>query len=138
MIRVILYRSGGQPRVIRLDVAPGDGHAAALGQLLGVPDVLVTRLRLRDGIELCCNRDGLLLGLSLARRKLAASPAIPRQPESTLRFDRPEPTLGSDEWLVCADFLLARFVAGGELVDLTEDDIRFWMFWLGLDYVLHR
>jgi hypothetical protein len=26
----------------------------------------------------------------------------------------------------------------GELVDLTEDDIRLWMFWLGLDYILHR
>jgi hypothetical protein len=28
--------------------------------------------------------------------------------------------------------------AGGELVGLTEDDIRFWMFWLWFDYVLHR
>lgn len=28
------------------------------------------------------------------------------------------------------DFLLARVGAGGELVNLTEDDIRLWMFWL--------
>jgi len=26
----------------------------------------------------------------------------------------------------------ARVGAGGELLDLTEDDIRLWMFWLGL------
>jgi hypothetical protein len=36
------------------------------------------------------------------------------------------------------DFLLARVDARGELADLTEDDIRLWMLWLGLDYVLHR
>ena len=34
--------------------------------------------------------------------------------------------------------LLARTAVGGELVDLTDDDIRFWMFWLGLDYILNR
>jgi hypothetical protein len=31
-----------------------------------------------------------------------------------------------------------RVGAGGELVELTDDDIKLWMFWLGLDYVLHR
>jgi hypothetical protein len=36
------------------------------------------------------------------------------------------------------DFLLARVAAGGELVDLTDEDIRLWMFWLGLDYILNR
>lgn len=34
------------------------------------------------------------------------------------------------------DVLLARVADGGELADLTEDDIRLWMFWLGLDYLL--
>ena len=34
--------------------------------------------------------------------------------------------------------MLARISTGGELVDLTDDDIRLWMFWLGLDYILHR
>jgi hypothetical protein len=34
--------------------------------------------------------------------------------------------------------LLAWAAAGGALVDLTEDDIRLWMFWLGLDYILNR
>ena len=43
-----------------------------------------------------------------------------------------------DEWPVSGDFLLTRVAAGGELVDLTESDVRFWMFWLGLDYVLNR
>jgi len=33
---------------------------------------------------------------------------------------------------------LARTVADGGLVDLTKDDIRLWMFWLGLDYILNR
>jgi hypothetical protein len=39
---------------------------------------------------------------------------------------------------VCSLFLLARIAANGELVDLTMPDVRFWMFWLGLDYVLRR
>ncbi len=34
--------------------------------------------------------------------------------------------------------MLGRIGTGGELVDLTEADIRLWMFWLGLDYILHR
>jgi len=32
----------------------------------------------------------------------------------------------------------AASTAGGELVGLTDDDIRLWMFWLGLDYILHH
>ena len=135
MSRGILYRVAGKPRLIRLDVVPGDDHAAPLRELLGGP---VARIPLHDSIELCCNRDGLLYGLSLARRKLAAPPVMPWRPEPTLRFDRQEPMLGPDEWLASADFLLARFVAGGELVDLTEEDVRFWMSWLWFDYVLHR
>jgi hypothetical protein len=135
MSRVILYRVADKPRLIRVDAAPGDDHAAALRELLGGP---VARIPLHDGIELCSNRDGLLYGLSLARRKLAAPPVMPWRPESTLRFDRPEPVLSSDEWLVSTDFLIARFAGGGELADLTEDDIRLWMFWLGLDYILNR
>lgn len=135
MSRVILYRVAGKPRLIRIDVAPGDDHAAALGELLGGP---VARIPLHDGVELCCNRDGLLCGLWLARRKLTAPPAMPWRPGSTLRFDRPEPVLGPDEWLASADFLIARFAGGGELADLTEDDVRFWMGWLWFDYVLRR
>jgi len=46
--------------------------------------------------------------------------------------------LGPNEWPANSDFLLARIGASGELVDLTEDDIRLWMFWLGLDYILNR
>jgi hypothetical protein len=34
--------------------------------------------------------------------------------------------------------VLVRVADGGELVDLTIADVRFWTFWLGLDYVLHR
>lgn len=30
----------------------------------------------------------------------------------------------------------ARVDAGGELTDLTEDDIRLWMFWLGFHYTM--
>jgi len=55
-----------------------------------------------------------------------------------LRFENSELDLGPQEWPANGDFLLARVGASGELVDLTEDDIRLWMFWLGLDYILHR
>ncbi len=65
-------------------------------------------------------------------------PALSRRPESTPRFDRPEPVLGPDQWPVSGDFVLVRVADGGELVDLTIADVRFWTFWLGLDYVLHR
>jgi hypothetical protein len=36
------------------------------------------------------------------------------------------------------DFLLARISAAGDLVDLTEPDVRFYLFWVGLEFVLHR
>lgn len=107
----------------------------ALGRLLGVP---VARLPLHDGVELCCDRDGLLLGLALARRALAAASSAPWRPEVAPSVNGRSLALNLDEWPVSGDFLLARIAASGEIVDLTMPDVRFWMFRLGLDYVLHR
>jgi hypothetical protein len=135
MSRVILYRVGGGPRVIWLAPDPGGSHATALGRLLGIP---VARLPLYDGIELCCDHDGLLLGLALARRALAASPIAAWAPEVARSVNVRILGLSLDEWPVSGDFLLARTAASGELVDLSLSDVRFWMFWLGLDYVLHH
>ena len=66
------------------------------------------------------------------------SPVAPQRAEITLSPGGWSLGLSLDEWPVSGDFLLTRAAAGGELVDLTESDVRFWMFWLGLDYVLHR
>jgi hypothetical protein len=63
---------------------------------------------------------------------------VPSRFEAKLRFENSELDLGPKEWPANGDFLLARVDAGSALVDLTEDDIRLWMFWLGLDYILHR
>jgi hypothetical protein len=131
MNRVILCKVGDKPRVTRL----GGGHAAALEGLLGGPIACVL---LHDGIQLYCNRGGLVFGLALARRALALSLDEPWRCEVTLRFENSELDLGPKEWPANGDFVLARVGAGGELVDLTEDDIRLWMFWLGLDYILNR
>jgi hypothetical protein len=57
VLRIILYRGGDKPRTTWLDADPGGGHAAALERLLGFP---VARLPLHYGVELCCDRDGLL------------------------------------------------------------------------------
>jgi len=132
-IRVILCPVGEKPCVTMLTADPGGGHTKALEELLGAP---VARVPLHDGVELCCDRDGLLFGLALARRALTSPLATP------LRYDvapccSASEALGPDEWLVSADFALARAAAGGELVDLTEADVRHWMFWLGLAYVLN-
>lgn len=135
MIRGILWRVNDHPRVICIAPGPGGGYTAALGRLLGVP---VARLPLHDGVELCCDRDGLLFGLALARRALAMSPAAPGPFEVAISSDSRNLGLDLGDWPVSADFLLARTAADGGLTDLTEADIRFWMFWLGLDYVLHR
>ena len=108
-------------------------HLTALQQTL---DGLVACVPLHDGIQLCCSRGGLLFGLALARRALALSLAEPSRFEIKLHFQNSERDLGPKEWPANGDFLLARVDAGGELVDLTEDDIRFWMFWLGLHYIL--
>ena len=134
MSRVILCKVGDKPRVTSLDADPGGGHAAALGKLLGVP---VARLPLLDGVELCCDRDGLLLGLALARRTLAMPTIAPQRAAVAHFLDGRNPGLTLDEWPISADYLLARIAADGELMDLTESDVRFWMFWLGFDYVLH-
>jgi hypothetical protein len=135
MSRVILYWVGDRPRVTWLAPDPGGGHATALGRLLGAP---VAGLPLHDRVELCCDRDGLLLGLALAHRALAASPTAPSRFEIAPSVGGRSLALNLDEWPVSGDFLLARITASGELVDLTMPDVRFWMFWLGLDYVLHR
>jgi hypothetical protein len=81
---------------------------------------------------------GLLFGLALARRALALSLAEPSRFEVRLRFENSELDLGPKEWPANGDFLLARVAASGELVDLTDDDIRLWMFWFGFDYILNR
>jgi hypothetical protein len=93
---------------------------------------------LHDGIQLCCNRGGLLFGLALARRVLALSLAQPSRFQVTLHFENSELDLGPREWPANGDFLLARTADGGELADLTEDDVRFWMGWLWFDYVLRH
>jgi hypothetical protein len=114
---------------------PSGGHAATMEALLGTP---VARLPLHGGIQLCCDRDVLLFGLALARRALAVSLAEPWRSESPFHFDRSEPAFGPEDWPVSGDFLLARATADGGLVDLTGSDVRLWMFWLGLDYVMNR
>lgn len=63
--------------------------------------------------------------------------AEPWRSEITLHFDNSEPALGPDEWPVSSDFLLARAAADGGMADLTESDIRLWIFWLELDYILN-
>ena len=73
-LRVILCKVGDKPHLTWLDAAPGGGHTAALGILLGLP---VARLPLLDGVDLCCDRDGLLFGLALVRRTLAMSTVVP-------------------------------------------------------------
>ena len=64
----------GKPRVISFSPADDGSHLAALQQTLGGP---VACVPLHDGIQLYCNRGGLLFGLALARRALALSLAEP-------------------------------------------------------------
>jgi hypothetical protein len=135
MSRVILYRVGEKPHVTWLSPDDAGGHSTALHRTLAGP---VACLPLHDGVQLCCNRGGLVFGLALARRALALSLAKPSRFEVTLRFENSELDLGPREWPASDDFVLARTATGGELVDLTEDDVRLWMFWLGLDYILNR
>ena len=133
--RVILYRVEAKPQVISVSPDAAGGYSTAMEELLGDPIACVP---LHDGIQLCCSRGGLLFGLALARWALELSLVEPSRFEVRLRFENSELDLGPKEWPANGDFLLARVSAGGELVDLTKDDIRFWMFWLGLNYILHR
>lgn len=132
--RVILCRVEAKPQVIAVSPDVDGSRLTALEKLLVGPIACVP---LHDGIQLYCNRGGMLFGLALARRALALSLAEPSRFEVRLHFENTELDLGPKEWPASGDFLLAR-AAGGELVDLTEEDIRLWMFWLGLDYILHR
>jgi hypothetical protein len=98
---------------------------------------LAACVSLHDGIQRCCNP----AGCCSASRSLAARWRCPRRAVA-VRGEAPLRELGArprPQGVACQrDFLLARVGAGSELVDLTEDDIRLWMFWLGLDYILHR
>jgi hypothetical protein len=105
-----------------ISVSPdADGrHLTALQQTLGGPVVCVPW---HDGIHLYRNRGGLLFGLALARRALALSLAEPSRLEIKLHFKNSERDLGPKEWPANGDFLLGRVNAGGELVDLTKNDL---------------
>ena len=130
--RVILCRVSEKPRVIELAADPDGGYTKALEGLLGDS---VAHFSLLGGVRVFCDRDGLIFGLALARRALAMSPW---QPEITLHFDGGELGFSSKEWPVSGDFLLARVADDGGLVDLTEADLKHWMFWLGFDYIMNR
>jgi hypothetical protein len=93
---------------------------------------------LDDGIQLCCNRNGLVFGFALARRVLAMALTEPGQFEITLEGEGSASGLGVEGWPANGDFLVARTAVDGGLADLTESDIKRWMFWLGLDYILKR
>jgi hypothetical protein len=135
MTRVILYRVEATRQVISVSPSATGGYSTATEELLGGP---VACVPLHDGSQLCCNCGGLLFGLVLARRALALSLAEPSRFEVRLRFENSELDLGPKEWPANGDFLPAWVDAGGELLDLTEDDVRLQMFWLGLDYILNR
>lgn len=64
--------------------------------------------------------------------------AGPSRFEVRLHFENSELDVGPKEWPANGNFVLAWVGAGGELVDLTDDGIKLWMFGLGLDYILHR
>ncbi|HEX7841796.1 MAG TPA: hypothetical protein VF469_30205 [Kofleriaceae bacterium] len=111
-------------------ILPDDagGYSSALQETLGGPVACFT---LYAGIQLWCNRDGLVAGLMLIRHVLDP-PSI--EPE---RFEARNQSEGW-KWTTKGDFLLARSGERGEPADLTESDIEHCMFWLGLDYILPR
>jgi len=132
-IRVIVSRIREKPHVIELAEDPGGGHTKTLEGLLGDP---IAHFPLEGGVRIFCDRDGLVFGLALARRALVRSLAEPALPELLLQLDGSEADLSPEEWPVSGDFILARVAADGELVDMTEADLKRWVFWLGLDYVM--
>jgi hypothetical protein len=131
MIRVIAYPVDEKPRVTWIPQDPGGGHRATLEKLLGAP---VARVPLHDGIEVCIHREGLLAGIALARDVLGMPRIELPRDDGSSHFEDPASNLTAQEWPVSADILLAR-VEGSQLVDLTDDDVRFLMFWLGLDWI---
>jgi hypothetical protein len=125
-LRVILYQVGVKLHVISVSPDADGGYSMALEELLGGP-VGCMPLYDDDGIHLCCNRSRLYYGIFCR----AILRWLPSRVEVGPRSDNSELDLGPKERPVNGDFLLARIDAGGQLVDLTEDDIRLCMFWLG-------
>jgi hypothetical protein len=142
MIRSLLFRIGGKPRMEYLD-NPGDGYAAAVETLLRTRGP-VARLPLFDDLELRCDRNGLLLGLGLARRAMAAGLRARTYPKRDRPRDAPSPDdrdrldVDLGDWRASGDFLLVRVAAGGGLVDLTHADVSLWEILLSLGYLQHR
>jgi len=104
------------------------------------------RQSLLNGIEIRCDRNGLLLGLGLVRQSMAAglcaltSPRREPPPSATRPRDGHDWDLDVDlgNWVASGDFLLVRVDARGELVELANADLGLWKILLGLDYLLHR
>ena len=135
MSRVLLCRVGEPPRTTSILPDDAGDYSTALQETLGGP---VACLALDDGIQLCCNRNGLVFGLALTRRILAMALTEPGQFKITLEAEDSASGLGVEGWPANGDFLVARIAVDGGLADLTESDIKRWMFWLGLDYILKR
>lgn len=137
MIRAILCRIGAKPRTIY--IGRDEDHMAVIGKELRCRGP-VARIPMFNGIELCCDRNGLLLGLGFARRAMAAGLRALTYPR------REPPPSGHDwdldvdlgNWVASGDFMLVRVGAGGELVELTNADLGLWEILLGLDYLLYR
>jgi hypothetical protein len=89
---------------------------------------------------------GLLLGLGLARRAMAAGlraltyPRREPSPSETRPRDGHDWDLDVDlgNWAASGDFLLVQVGARGELVELTNANLGLWEVLLGFDYLLHR
>jgi hypothetical protein len=131
VIRVIISRVGERPSLVWLPAGdPGDPYLPALRACLGG---VAACLPLGDGVDVWCSRDGWLFGLALTRMVIGAARTAGRPPEGT----DPAVPLRS-EHRPLGDFVLARSTPDNRLADLTEADIRLWMFWLEFDRLMGR
>jgi hypothetical protein len=138
MIQAIICRVGGRPHKIEFRCT--DDHLTVIGNALRCPG-RVARLPLTNGIELWCDRNGLLLGLGFARRAIVAG----IRALSSLRDKTPpsEPhdwdlDVALSNWPASADFALVRVGASGELMDMSMADLGLWEILLGFDYIQYR
>jgi hypothetical protein len=115
-IQVLVVRTGQVPVVEEIDTG--------LDAMQAIVGGYIERLALDENVDLWCNEEGTINGLSLNRRFAMQAPELPPGLDFVIKLDPDLADPGQmGEHRIYGDFFLARHDDDGETASLTDDDI---------------